>query len=73
MKFHVVAALLGLSNGVHMSTDMRIKQADKMHELCKSVQGIEYPHQSVLLQLDEESQPLPILDKKVEDATSTVR
>ena len=60
MKAAVVAALLGLSQGVQINNEMRMKQADKMQELCKSVNGIAYPHNSVLVQLDT----LPIADKR---------
>ena len=66
MKFTVAAALLGLTQGVQISNEMRSKQADKMHELCKSVHGIEYPHNSVLVQL--ESDMLPIAEKRSSDA-----
>lgn len=66
MKYQIVAALLGLSQGVQINAGMKAREVNKMHEICKSVHGIEYPHQSVLLQLDES--PLPSADPK-EEAT----
>jgi len=62
MKFTVVAALLGMSQGVQINAGMKAREVNKMHEICKNVRGIEYPHQSVLLQLDES--PLPSADPK---------
>lgn len=64
MKFTIVAALMGLSQGVSLNeaTKMKNSESSKMHDLCKSVHGIAYPHESVLIQLEEST--LPIADKR---------
>lgn len=69
MKFQIVAALMGLSQGVQLKAGLKNREADKMHEICKNVHGIDYPHQSILVQLEEST--LPIAEKKSSAPTPT--
>lgn len=70
MKFPIVATLLGLSQSIKLGEKLKNEEVDKMHALCKNVHGIEYPHASVLVQLD--SQTLPIAEKKDSGSDASV-
>lgn len=71
MKISIVAALLGLSQGVKINdaSKMKHQEANKMLEVCKSVHGVEFPHESVFLQLDDPA--LPIAEKKSSSAPAS--